>query len=486
MLRICMPTSEFAPFAKTGGLADVTAGLSAFLTDIGQDVRVFMPYYKTIDLKGTDVHVVEHLTDIPIKMGDRTFSYNVHTARVPDSEQWIYLIECPELYDREGFYCDADGDEHLRFGFFSQAVLHTCQRMGWKPDIIHSNDWHTALIPLYLRTVFSWDDLFSRTKTILTIHNVAYQGIFAADTLHPLGFGSYTSLLHQEDLRDGIISFMKSGVIYADMLTTVSPTYARELQTEQYGMGLGPMFEARVDRLRGILNGVDYGAWSPEADHLIPHHYSSADLAGKERCKQSLLESLGLSYEVDVPTIGLVSRLTQQKGFDLAFTPLREVLAREDVRVAVLGSGESDLEESFSWLQRTFPSKVCFYRGYNNELAHQIEAGSDMFLMPSRFEPCGLNQMYSLRYGTPPIVRDTGGLADTVTHWNSREQSGNGFVFEHETEQGVRWALGCALEAYRDRRGWTQLMRNGMACEYSWERQGREYLTLYADMMTAA
>lgn len=480
-LRICMPTSEFAPFAKTGGLADVTAGLSAWLRRVGVDVRVFLPFYRSIDLRGAEVHPVDWVRDVPIRMGWREPRFTLFTTRLPDTDQWVYLVDCPELYHRQGYYAK-DGDEHVRFGYFSRAVIESCQRMGWAPDVFHLNDWHTALIPVLLRTVYGWDRLFERTRSMLTIHNIGYQGVFSGDALHELGFSDFVSSLHQDDLRAGRLNFMKTGIIYADRITTVSRTYAREILGDEHGMGLQHELGLRTERIAGIVNGVDYGTWNPESDPAIPHHYSADDLGGKEQDKADLLGALGLSYHPEVPVLGVVSRMTWQKGFDLMFEPLPRLLAERDVRLCVLGSGETKYEDFFRRLQATFPKKVCFWHGYNDGLAHRIEAGSDIFLMPSRFEPCGLNQMYSLRYGTVPIVRRTGGLADTVRQWSPATNEGTGFIFDHATPEGFDWALRTALSTWPHREAWRTLMRNGMAEDFSWERQGRHYLMEYAGL----
>ena len=479
MLRICMPTSEFAPFAKTGGLADVTAGLSDYLARMGQDVRVFMPFYRDMPLDGVELRTVDFLQNVPLPVQGRIESFSVCAARVPETEQWIYLLQCRSLFERDGIYRN-DGDEHVRFSAFSRMVLETCQRMGCSPHIIHCIDWHTALIPLYLRTKYKWDDLFQSTRTVMTIHNIGYQGVYGADTLHDLELAEYANQLHQDDYRQGRISFLRHGIMLSDVVTTVSRRYAQEIQTSEFGMGLERDLRARHDHLVGIVNGVDYAAWNPAHDPHLAQSYHEHDLSGKARCRAALLESLGLHGDPSGPVIGVVSRLTWQKGFEYAYGPLAELLGTADVRLVALGSGEDRDEQAFYDLQRRFPGKACFWRGYNNALAHQIEAGSDLFLMPSRFEPCGLNQMYSVRYGTPPIVRATGGLADTVQHWNPHDRTGNGFVFEHADEGGVRWALSEALRAWMDRPGWEALMRNGMQSDFSWNRQGREYLQLYA------
>jgi starch synthase len=477
-LRVCQIAAEVTPFAKTGGLGDVVAGLSRALGAAGQDVRVFLPFYASVARQTHAFVQVDFLRDLEMTFGARRFTYSVLTTKLPSSGVDVYFVHCPTLYHHDGIY-SGEWDEYLRFALLTRAALEACQRMGWAPDVVHVHDWHTALAPLYLRTAYAWDRLFARTKTALTLHNLGYQGVFGAQVADELGFGADLSLLHQEDLAAGRFGFLRTGLLYADVLTSVSRTYAREIQTPEHGFGLDAMLRARADHLVGIVNGVDYDTWDPASDPHLPHHYSAADLAGKERMKRALLEKVGLPRAERAPVVGIVSRLTAQKGFDLLLDSLPEFLYHRDLRVVALGSGEERYESFLSWLQISFPGKAWYFRGYNEPLAHWIEAGADLFLMPSRYEPCGLNQMYSLRYGTPPVVRRTGGLADTVQPWNPVSGEGTGFSFDHFTPEGFRWALDTALRAWADRDGWTKLMRNGMAQDFSWGKQVKEYEALY-------
>ncbi len=477
-LKICFATSEVAPFAKTGGLADISAALPLELHRAGHEPRVFMPFYSRVTEGGHETQPVEGLQNVPTYLGPRSFAFSLRTATLPGSDLAIYLVDCPRLFQRPGIYTQ-DADEHLRFLLLTRAAIESCQRMQWSPDVFHCNDWQTALAPLYLKSVYAWDRLFANTKSILTIHNLGYQGAFASKILPDLGLGDNAHLLHQEDLKAGRIGFLRSGILYADALTTVSPTYAKEIQTEALGMGLDPMLRARADSLFGILNGIDEREWNPRTDALIPYKYSVRSMHRKERNKESLLFKLGLPYEKGVPVAGIVTRLTAQKGIELVTGALQDLIAKRDMRFVALGSGEPSHEESLTRLQRQFPSKVCFYRGYSNELAHLIEAGADMFLMPSRYEPCGLNQMYSMKYGTVPVVRKTGGLADTVEQFDPKTGEGTGLVFDHYDVDGLRWAVKRALELYADRKAWLQLLRNGMERDYSWPTQSAKYVELY-------
>ncbi|MEC7584507.1 MAG: glycogen synthase [Planctomycetota bacterium] len=485
-LRICLLASEASPFAKTGGLADVMTGLGRYLAQPPQgqahDVRLFLPYYRKIREEGVESSVLEGGEDRQLRMGTREITYSLRLANLPASPAQLYLVDCPELYDREALYTN-DADEALRFAFLTRAVLETCQLTQWAPDIIHCNDWHTALLPLYLETLYAWDELFANTKTLLTIHNIGYQGVFADSVLDQIGLGEQRAHVHHGDLREGRINFLKTGVMHSDVVSTVSRTYAKEIQTAEQGMGLEAVLQARPDEVVGIVNGVDYTDWDPATDPLIPHHFTADDLSGKARMKEALLGRMGLPHDPSALTFGVVSRLTAQKGFELFSDSIPVILQREDVRLCVLGSGDADNEQYFQWLRDTWPQKVAIYRGYSNELAHWIEAGCDVFLMPSRYEPCGLNQMYSLRYGTPPVVRRTGGLADTVEAWNPATGTGTGFLFDDFTNNALLATLEWLLQNWQNQDGWRQLMRNGMAQDFSWARQGPHYETLYRSLL---
>jgi starch synthase len=443
-----------------------------------------MPFYSSVDLSNYYVHRVDFLQNIPILFGDRYLTISVLTTRLPGSEVDVYFIDCPEMYHRGSIYT-SDPDEHLRFAVLSRATIECCQRMGWGPDIMHCNDWQTALIPLYLKRVYNWDGLFSSTRTVLTIHNIAYQGAFPASALGDIGLDNYRDLLDQADLQYSVVNSLKTGIIHADLITTVSRTYAREIQTPEGGAGLDSYLRERSDSVLGIVNGVDYDEWSPEADRYIPYRYSIDDRSGKERDKADLLGRLNLHHDLSVPLLGIVSRLADQKGFDLFYDTLDLILGRRNVSLAVLGSGEERYERFFQELQGRWPGRVTFYRGFSTELAHLIEAGSDIFLMPSKFEPCGLNQIYSLRYGTIPVVRKTGGLADTVEQFDAITGMGTGFVFERYSKQELYWAMEFALHTYQNKPVWNHIMSNAMSKNYSWDAQAQKYISAYVRLLTA-
>ena len=476
--RILFVTAEYAPLAKKGGLADVSAALSRFLHDRGDDVRVFLPLYRQIAERPFPRQPVGFLQNLTLRIGSREYLYSVVRGRAPGSTLELYFIDCPALYDRPGVY-SPDADEHHRFLLLTRAAFECSQRMGFAPHILHCNDWHTAFGPLFLRTVYAWDRLFSATKSVLTIHNIGYQGIFEAADVGALGLGEAAWLVHQEDLAAGRINSLLHGILYADLVTTVSPTYAREICTPEYGVGLDGFLRMRGDRLVGILNGVDYNEWNPEIDRHVPLHFSSTAPAGKAAVKQAFVERLRLATTANTLLVGLVSRLVSQKGIELLPLVLPHLLRSRDLCFVAVGNGEARFEDALATLQRTFPDRVVYHRGYSEELAHWIEAASDAFLMPSLYEPCGLNQMYSLKYGTVPIVRRTGGLADSVSQYSPATGRGTGIVFEHFDGTALRWALDTTLDLFARKDHWRRLVANGMAEDFSWTRQGALYIDQY-------
>ena len=437
-----------------------------------------MPRYSQVDSLAQTIEPVADLQDLSMRIGPWDITYSIDTTTLADSTLPIYLLRCPALYDRAAIYTD-DDDEHLRFVLLTRAAIELCQRLRFSPHIFHSHDWHTALTPLYLRTVYAWDTLFAKTKTVHTIHNIGYQGVFPAAVLPDLGVGDGAELLHQDDLSAGRINFMKTGVLHADLITTVSPTYAREIQGGEYGMGLDDLLRQRSDTVVGIQNGVDYGEWNPKTDVLIPARYSLEDLTGKAECKRQLMDELSLSSGQEQPLIGIVTRLVSQKGIELIESVVPRLLTQRNFSLAVLGSGESRYEHFFGELQLSFRDRVCYYRGYNNKLAHWIEAGADLFLMPSLYEPCGLNQMYSLIYGTVPIVRHTGGLADSVQQIDPDAATGTGILFRDYSDAGLEWAINTALNLHGNRVLWEKIIHNGMSKDFSWDHQGERYVELF-------
>ena len=479
-MKVCYAVSEVVPYSKTGGLGDVAGALPHELHRLGHDVRIVAPLHVVPGgAPPPALSRVEGVQDVEVALDGRTYAFSL---RAVDFEARrgapVLLVDCPALFHRPQLYTSAP-DEPLRFGLLCRAVFELCQRLRWAPDVIHCNDWHTALIPLLRDTLYGWDALFRPTSTLLTIHNLGYQGVFPAATIGRLGLGGSAASFDARDREAGRINLLRTGVRHADAVSTVSPTYAREILGPELGMGLDADLRARPDGVAGILNGVDYAIWSPESDPHLPARYSAEQLAGKRENKRRLLEQLGLDPALEAPLAGIVTRLVEHKGLDLCVAVLPEVLASTDLRLVVLGQGQPRYEELFETLARRNPRRVAFRRGQDEPLAHRIEAGADIFLMPSRYEPCGLNQLFSLRYGTLPVVRKTGGLADSVLPYDPASDTGTGFVFEHFTPQGLRWALGLALDTFRDGARWRRIVARAMAQDFSWTRQARRYVELY-------
>ena len=477
---ICLLASEVEPLSKTGGLADVAGALTRYLHRAGHDVRLFTPGYDFIDRAACAAEPVAGLTQVPLTVGARTYRFSILRAALPDGA-FAYLIDCPPLYARGRLYT-SDPDEHVRFLVLTRAALIACQLLGFAPQIVHCNDWHTAFAPLYLRTLYAEQPLFARSRTVLTIHNVGYQGIFSAAQVSDLTLPPAAQrLLYPPDLAAGNINALRHGILYADTITTVSPTHAREICTDEYGMGLQDTLRVRAAEgdVAGILNGVDYDEWDPRRDRYLPLHFDADTLEVKGQLKRQFLARRRLAAAPTLPLVGIVSRLAVQKGIDLMFDAVPRVLSARPWSFAVLGSGEPLYEQFFTDLERRFSGRVSYHRGYDEELAHWIEAASDLFLMPSRYEPCGLNQMYSLRYGTVPIVRRTGGLADSVEHYDPTSGRGTGVVFSDFDSPALEWALNTALDLYALPEHWTRMTRNGMQRDFSWQHQGAEYIELY-------
>lgn len=464
-----MVASEAAPFVKTGGLADVLGSLPAALVRRGDDVAVVLPRYRSAVIGSSERIWYE----LPLSVGPHSFTVAIDQV-IRHGVRYLF-VDCPALYDRPGVYNEGNidyRDNHIRFALLNQAAIGIA-RFIFRPDVFHAHDWQAGLLAPYLRSTFVGDPTFFGSKCVLTIHNLGYQGNFWAVRMQEVGLDPV--LYHTEGLEfNGMISFLKGGVIFADAVTTVSPTYAREIQTPEYGFGFDGLLRSRNYKLRGILNGVDYADWSPDTDAYLPSHFSAADLGGKADCKRQLLEEMGLPPDLERPLIGIVSRFADQKGFDLV-AQIAGPLAEQNVGLAVLGSGDRRFEDMFRHFNWQRPDKFGVRIGYDEGLAHRIEAGCDMFLMPSRYEPCGLNQIYSLRYGTVPIVRATGGLDDTV-------DASTGFKFGDYSPGSLAGAIGEALHAFQFRDAWTERMRRGMAKDFSWEASAAEYQRMYAEL----
>jgi len=476
--KLCFLASEMTPFAKTGGLADVAGALVRELCNAGHDVRAFMPLYGTLRDGPWQLQDVAAVSRVALPIGALHYEFSLRAAAWPGADRTTYFVDCPQMFDRGALYTQ-DADEYRRFLLFTRAVVESCQRLAFAPDIFHCNDWHTALLPLLLKSAYSWDRLFANSRTVLTIHNIAFQGIMPADAAADLQSGPGEPPLDPEDLAQGFINSLKIGIRFADAVTTVSPTYAREICAGPLGMGLQKALRRRVDGVTGILNGVDYEDWDPRHDRYLTVQYGAGDWRGKLANKRALIAAEGLDIGPAVPLFGMVGRLTEQKGIDLLLQVLPAFLQRSDCALLVLGSGEARYAAFFEMLAGRFPGRVAFHFGFDEARAHLIEAGSDAFLMPSRYEPCGLNQMYSMRYGTIPVVHKTGGLADSVVHFDAATRIGTGCVFKDFDGGAVEWALQTTLDWFADRTLWRRLMQNAMAADFSWRLRIPEYEALY-------
>lgn len=474
-MHIAFAASEGVPFSKTGGLADVVGALPRALAALGHQVSLYLPRYRQTKLDDPAT-VVRSIT---IPFDDKYRFASVVTAGSQSGVRY-YFVECPEYFDRDALYGTAAGDypdNAERYALFSRAVLEAAKILG-VPHIFHCHDWQSALIPVLLRNLYDEDPAFRDVGTVFTIHNMGYQGLFPPETL-PLLMLPWDLFTMSKMEFFGQVNFLKGALTFADYITTVSKKYSQEIQTAEYGFGLEGVLRNRAATVSGILNGVDYDEWSPQADKFIAAKFSPQDLSGKAKCKHDLLAAFGIAAaDPKLPVIGIVSRFAAQKGFDL-ISQIMDRLAREEMTVVVLGSGDKPYEEMFARLAKQFPHKIAVKIAYDNALAHKIEAGADMFLMPSRYEPCGLNQIYSLKYGTVPIVRATGGLDDTIEPWDARSGKGTGFKFSEYNGESLLLTIKAALQAFRDQTSWQVLMRNGMSKDFSWSASAREYSKIY-------
>jgi len=486
-MKILFVASEVVPFAKTGGLADVAGALPKALAGFGHDVRVILPRYRVVD--PAKCKLTKTALRLTVPVGARVLEGALWETMIPGTKIPVYFIDQPALFDREGLYQDkgVDFPDNLeRFSFFSHAALQAMEQLGWKPDIVHCHDWQTSLVCARLALTRAADPFWQATRTILTVHNLAYQGLFPGES-----FG-LTGLPPQAFSIDGLefygqVNCLKAGLVYADLLTTVSPTYAREIQSAQMGCGLEGVLIARREELVGIVNGIDPDEWGPKADAHLPARYGVEELAGKSLCKLALQKRSRLP-ERHVLLVGMIQRLAEQKGIDI-FVQAAEDLLKLEVQLVILGTGEPLYHQKLSDLAARFPDRLALTLGFDNTLAHQIEAGADAFLMPSRFEPCGLNQMYSMRYGAVPIVRKVGGLADTVVDVSPetlRVGTATGFVFEPYTADALLQTVKRAVAAFGDHALWSSVVRHGMQQDFSWGRSAQTYVRLYTRALSTA
>ncbi|ABA90189.1 glycogen synthase [Syntrophotalea carbinolica DSM 2380] len=475
-MNILLAASEVAPFAKTGGLADVAGALPQELHRLGHDVRIIMPLYRSVRKQHLSL---QHLGELPaVKMGDAIRTGRLWQGSLQDVP--VYFLEQDDYFDRDGLYGTSQNDypdNAERFGFFGRGLLAALPQIGFKPEILHLNDWQTGLVPALLRTEWAEDPFYAGTATMTTIHNLGYQGLFPAETVATLGLDPALYTMEGLEYYDQV-SFLKSGLVYADMITTVSETYCAEIQTPQMGHGFDGILHARAARLFGVLNGIDDKLWNPQCDPALTAPYSVDDLEGKAANKRQLQKQLGLSCDADVPLLTMVTRLASQKGLDLVEQAWEQLLQR-GVQLVILGSGDQDFMDRFAQLGAQHPTQTAVRLGFDDRLARLIYAGSDMFLMPSHYEPCGLGQLIALRYGSVPVVRKTGGLADTVFDPQDQATQANGFTFREISPSAMLAALDRALALYRQPEGWKQLVRRGMQGDFSWRQSALRYVELY-------
>jgi starch synthase len=484
-MRIAVIASEAAPFARTGGLGDVVGALPAALARLGNDVKVCLPRYGSIDAARFALMPLDWSANIPVADTPRPLS----VAAMHDRKSGIeyFFLGNQEFFSRQNLYHDADAgkdydDNDERFLFFSHAVFETLKRSGFRPDVFHVHDWQAALIAPMLKTLKAGDEHFAGARAVLTIHNLAYQGTFEKDSYDKLGLPADLFRAAGPFEFYEKVNFLKAAICFADKITTVSEQYAREIQSSEYGCGLDGVLQQRAGDLVGILNGVDYSVWSPSRDRKIPFKYRRANLSGKRGNKVELLRQASLPIREKTPLIGVISRLVDQKGFDLV-AAVADRLFKENIQMIILGSGAEKYHKFFQNLEEKYPDKCRVYLKFDDNLAHWIEAGADIFLMPSRFEPCGLNQMYSLKYGTVPVVRRVGGLADTVIDYDEDTGAGTGFVFEEYTEDALMEAVERALRLFAQKRQWTKVVKAGMVQDFSWDRSAQKYHRLFEQIV---
>ncbi len=462
-MNVCFVTSECVPYVKTGGLADVSGALPVALSRLGVHVKLILPLYDSIRVFDHGfIHAMEFHGQ-SVRAADEDIPFNVWYGHLPDSEVEVYLVDCPRFFHRGRTYTNQP-DEVLRFVFLQHAAIRILQHYAWSPDIMHANDWQTALLPRMLRTDYAWDALFHPTRSILTIHNLAYQGHVPEWLSVRIG---------------GVRNCLEDGIRHADRIVTVSPTYAREIQTGEFGEGLDGWLRSRGWDLDGILNGMDTDVWNPATDPHIHTPYSAEALEGKQQNRKDLLEEFGLTAGDDTLLVGVISRFARQKGLDLLLAALDDIMDRNPVSFVILGSGDAALEDGFRHARERHPDRLGLRIGYDDALAHRIEAGADAFLMPSRYEPCGLNQMYSMHYGTLPIVHATGGLADTVIDLDENPDDGTGFVFREAAPHALAHALIRAVQAFGHPERWTAAMQRGMLTDFSWDHASQAWLDVY-------
>lgn len=478
-LRILIVAAEMTPFVKTGGLADVIGALPKALVAAGHDVRVVIPRYGWID--GPQFGLSVFAPSVSVPTGDAADTATIYTTTVQAVPVW--LVDYPAFFDRDGVSM-YDDDDH-RFIFFCRAALESCRHAGWQPDVIHCHDWHTAIIPNWLRTTLADDAFFAQTASLLTIHNLAFQGVFGHRVLEIAGVPALDFAINESADARNSVALLGRGIYYADIINTVSPSYANEILDPAAGAGLDSILRARYDRLHGVLNGIDGALYNSATDTAIASTYTADDLAGKAQCKVALQQELGLTVQADIPVLSIISRLTPLKGYDLIDELIEPLLQQHAVQIVVMGTGQQRFHTRLNELRARYPQQIAFRLTFDEALAHRIIAGADCFLMPSRVEPCGTGQMIAMRYGTVPIVRATGGLRDTVSNYHAPSNHGTGFVFGEATAASLHEAIERALAVYADTPQWRMLMMRGMLSDFTWQVAALRYVDLYRRAIAA-
>lgn len=479
-MKILYASAEVVPFAKTGGLADVAGALPKVLAAQGHDVRIVMPLYGSIDREKYGLRPVTAPFTIP--HGRESIEISIEQSDAIEGVP-TYFIRNDYLYNRDSLY--GQGDDDHRFVAYSRGIMEMLPHLGWTPDVINCNDWHTGLVPVYLKTLYADSPEHRGIGSLFTIHNLAYQGVFSPHIMDLAGLP--WSLFTWDKLEFwGQFNFMKAGLVFGDCLSTVSETYARETQTPEFGEGLQGVLGYRRADYYGIINGIDYEVWNPASDPLIPAHFTATDTAGKAACKRELQRMMKLPESPQTPVFGLVSRLSSQKGLDLLEKMMARLLIEQDLQVVILGTGDQFYHDALTRIAERHSDKLALALKFDNTLAHRIYAGSDAFLMPSHYEPCGLGQMISLAYGTLPVVRATGGLADTVHEFDPAAGAGNGFVFKEYSPMALKKAILRALKCYAEPACWNTAVANAFASNFSWERSAAKYVTVYEKAITKA
>lgn len=487
-LSVLYVASEVSPFAKTGGLADVANLLPQEIFNSNQEIRVVMPKYGFISERRSRLHEVIRLKDIPVTLNGQVKNMHVRVGVLPDTRVQVYFIDNEEYFKRDSLYTDpktqADyADNHERFAFFGKAVFEMLKRLGWQPTLIHCNDWHTGLIPLYLKTAYKNDPFFENTKTLFTIHNIAYQGVFPDSYATGLDIPP-AQLKETCALHGGKLNFLKAGVTMADHVNAVSTYYAEEIKTnDELSGGMKNHFNKKILKYSGITNGIDYKFWNPAKDKLIPSNYSTDHLTGKMECKKALVEKLGLPFDENLPVLGIVTRLVEQKGIDLMLEIIPEVL-QNDIQLILIGHGEDKFVKEIETLKNKFPGKMGLVFSFDEHLAHMVYAGADIYLMPSKFEACGFSHMYALRYGTIPVAKETGGTADVIKEpKGSSEKNANGFKFKKHTKEDFLETINKAITMFHKKAAWNNMVMNALNTDLSWTNAATQYISLYKKIL---